>query len=106
MSKYTQPQADTVEINGDEISFKFRPCSAKDALDVQLASAAPNQTLADSYAIALPFVESHLVEYDGEQVDVSRDLPIIAVTGIAAKIVMYRILGKPRKPELESTPSQ
>ena len=106
MSKYTQPQADVVEINGDEISIKFRPCSAKDALDVQLASAAPNQTLADSYAIALPFVEAHLVEYDGESVDASRDLPIIAVTGIAAKIVMYRILGKPKKPELESTPSQ
>ena len=105
MSKYTQPQADVVEINGDEIPFKFRPCSAKDALDVQLASAAPNQTLADSYAIALPFVEAHLVEYDGESVDVSRDLPIIAVTGIAAKIVMYRILGKPKKSELENTPS-
>lgn len=106
MSKYTQPQTDVVEIEGDEIPFTFRPCTAKEALDVQLASGVPDRTLADNYAIALPFVEAHLVEYDGEQVDVSRDLPVIAVTGIAAKIMMYRILGKPRKPARENTPSQ
>lgn len=105
MSKYTQPQADTIELNGDSIPFKFKPCTAKEALDVQLAVGAQGLELADHYAIALPFVEAHLTEYDGEDCDVSRDLPVVAVTGIAAKIMMYRLMGKSKSKAPATTPS-
>lgn len=103
MSKYMQPQSDTLQLHGEDVPFTFRPPSAREALDVQMASVLPGQTLSHNYEVALPFVAAHLVDYDGEEVDVN-DLPVLVVTGIASKMLTYRLMGKPRAQGVPSTP--